>query len=75
LCILAVGQRGPGTCDEMLSMVTRVADSAIRDLWLADEGRFAFRRTARLLNRREFMRGTNALMFRAFANLHSAFDC
>jgi hypothetical protein len=51
-----------------------IADKAIRELWMANEGRFAFRLTARGLNRREFMRWTNAPMFRALARLESALN-
>jgi len=47
----------------------RVARAAVRDLWLPDEGRFAFARTARRLNKRAFVRWTNAPMFRALARL------
>ena len=46
-----------------------IADTAIRELWISDGDRFAFRRTAWRLNRREFMRWTNAPMFRALARL------
>jgi hypothetical protein len=46
-----------------------ISDTAIRELWIPDGDRFAFRRTARGLNRREFMRWTNAPMFRALARL------
>jgi hypothetical protein len=46
-----------------------IAATAIRELWIPDGGRFAFRRTAWRLNRREFMRWTNAPMFRALARL------
>ena len=46
-----------------------IADTAIRELWISDEDRFAFRRTAWRLNRREFMRWTNAPMFRALGRL------
>jgi hypothetical protein len=49
----------------------RVAESAIRELWLPDRSRFAFKRTRMGLNRREFMRWTNAPMFRALARLAS----
>jgi hypothetical protein len=50
----------------------RVVDVAIRELWMPDDGCFAFRRTARGLNRRKFMRWTNTPMFRAVARLLSA---
>jgi hypothetical protein len=46
-----------------------IADTAIRELWISDDDRFAFRRTAWCLNRREFMRWTNAPMFRALGRL------
>jgi polysaccharide biosynthesis protein VpsJ len=57
---------------ESLEFAGRLAQAAIRDLWLPDDGRFAFRRTARGLNKREFVRWTNAPMFRALARLGSA---
>jgi hypothetical protein len=66
-----------GTLDSIGSDADRrdvalsIADTAIRELWIAEEGRFAFRRTARGLNSREFMRWTNAPMFRALAKLDS----
>jgi RimJ/RimL family protein N-acetyltransferase len=47
----------------------RVVRAAVRDLWLPGEGRFAFARTPRRLNQREFVRWTNAPMFRALARL------
>ena len=46
-----------------------IADTAIRELWMPDGDRFAFRRTASRLNGREFMRWTNAPMFRALGRL------
>jgi hypothetical protein len=49
-----------------------VAATAIRELWLEGEGRFAYRRGPRGLNRRAFMRWTNAPMFRALARLQSS---
>jgi hypothetical protein len=55
-----------------LELARRVAETAVRELWIEDEGRFAFRRTQRGLNRREFMRWTNAPMFKALALLASA---
>jgi len=54
------------------AMAERVARAAVRDLWLEDEGRFAFQRRARRLNKRAFVRWTNAPMFRALARLISA---
>ena len=66
-----------GTLDSIGSDADRrdvalsIAHTAIRELWIAEEGRFAFRRTARGLNNREFMRWTNAPMFRALAKLES----
>lgn len=71
LCLLASDPRTGAGAGELAAAET-VARSAIRELWLEDEGRFAFRRTARGLNRREYMRWTNALMFRALATLVSA---
>jgi hypothetical protein len=58
--------------EEWIAFAEEVARSAIRELWLGEEGRFAYRRTARGLNRREFMRWTNAPMFRSLARLVSA---
>ncbi len=52
-------------------LAERIAETALRELWLEDEGRFAFRRTARGRNRREFMRWTNAPMFKGLAGLVS----
>lgn len=49
----------------------RVAASAIEQLWVARRGSFAHRRTRLGLNRREFVRWTNAPMFRALARLLS----
>ncbi|MEK6327880.1 MAG: hypothetical protein AABM66_10240 [Actinomycetota bacterium] len=46
-----------------------IADTAIRELWMPDADRFAFRRTAWRLNGRAFMRWTNAPMFRALGRL------
>ncbi len=51
------------------ALAVSVAETAIRELWMPDEDRFAFRRTARGLNKREFMRWTNAPMFRALGRL------
>lgn len=56
---------------EAETFALRVAASAIRELWLPDRSRFAFGRTRAGLNRREFMRWTNAPMFRALARLAS----
>jgi hypothetical protein len=52
-------------------LAVRIADGAVRELWLGEAERFAFRRTARGLNRREFVRWTNAPMFRALSRLMS----
>jgi hypothetical protein len=60
--------------EELLAMGRRIADAAIRQLWIPELTRFAFRRTARRLNRREFMRWTNAPMFRALARLCTAIE-
>lgn len=49
-----------------------IARAAIRDLWLPSESRFAFRRTRLGLNRRAFVRWSNAPMFRALTRLCSA---
>jgi hypothetical protein len=57
---------------ENARLADRIAEIAIRELWLEHSRRFAFRRTARGLNTREFMRWTNAPMFRALARLESA---
>jgi polysaccharide biosynthesis protein VpsJ len=64
LCLLPDG-------DPSIGFATRVAHSAVRELWLPEANRFAFRRTSRRLNKREFMRWTNAPMFRALARLAS----
>lgn len=52
-----------------IALAERIAGTAIRELWLPERGCFAFRRTALGLNRRAFMRWTNAPMFRALARL------
>lgn len=52
-------------------LARRVAASALEQLWLERPGRFAHRRTRIGLNRREFMRWTNAPMFRALCRLLS----
>jgi hypothetical protein len=70
VCALA-GSGVGGQLAELHSFGERVAGTAIRELWLEDEGRFAYRRGARGLNRRAFMRWTNAPMFRALARLES----
>lgn len=54
-----------------LELAAAIAELAARELWIEDEGRFAFRRTRRGVNRREFMRWTNAPMFSALAGLSS----
>jgi hypothetical protein len=63
---------GDGTQDADLAR--RIANISIRELWLDGTGRFAFRRTRAGLNRREFMRWTNAPMFRALTRLVSKYD-
>ena len=55
-----------------LPLAERVAAAAIRDLWLPDRGHFAFERRPRWINRRAFVRWTNAPMFRALARLSAA---
>lgn len=65
LCRPAISTRIP----ERIEVARRIADRAIAELWLADEGRFAFRVSARGRNERAFMRWTNAPMFRALARL------
>lgn len=69
--LVVAAERDGSARDERLALAERIADSAERELWLEDEGRFAFRRGRRTLNRREFMRWTNAPMFRALARLAS----
>lgn len=49
----------------------RIAARAIDLLWLEDEGRFAYRISRTGRNKREFMRWTNAPMFRALSRLLS----
>lgn len=71
-CLCTTAQLEPRRRDELLDFASAVAMSAIATLWLEREGRFAFRRTSRGTNRREFMRWTNAPMFCALARLHSA---
>jgi polysaccharide biosynthesis protein VpsJ len=68
LCLLAAHRRDAGA----IETAERIATRAIAELWIGAERRFAFRRTARGLNRREFMRWTNAPMFRALCSLESA---
>jgi hypothetical protein len=69
LCLLA-GHAESGA-DDPLAFADAVAKVAVRELWLEAEGRFAFRRSRQGLNRREFMRWTNAPMFKALATLCS----
>jgi hypothetical protein len=66
LCLRAEDDAGS------VELARRVAACAVRELWLEDERRFAFRRTRLGLNKREFMRWTNAPMFKALAALASA---
>ena len=54
---------------DLTDMARRVAGRAIELLWISEEGRFAFRVSRRGLNRREFVRWTNAPMFRALGRL------
>lgn len=68
LCDPAIGSRVPGA----LEIAQSVADRAIAELWIPARRSFAFSRTRRGLNRREFMRWTNAPMFRALSRLQSA---
>jgi polysaccharide biosynthesis protein VpsJ len=70
-CLLADRSTGSER-EQWIAFADEVARSAIRELWLGEQGRFAYRRTARGLNRREFMRWTNAPMFRSLARLVSA---
>jgi polysaccharide biosynthesis protein VpsJ len=55
-----------------LRLAEHIGARAIQELWLPEEQRFAFQRTGRRLNKREFMRWTNAPMFRALARLGSS---
>ena len=55
-----------------VALAERVAQAAIRDLWLPERGHFAFERYPRWTNRRAFVRWTNAPMFRALARLAGA---
>lgn len=57
---------------ERLQLARRIAARAVAELWLPREGRFAFERGRRRLNRRPYVRWTNAPMFRALARLESA---
>lgn len=54
-----------------LGLARSIVGAAIRELWIDDGGRFGFRRTRLGLNKREFMRWTNAPMFRALSRLKS----
>jgi polysaccharide biosynthesis protein VpsJ len=71
---LAADDPGREDREDLVVMASRIADAAIRELWIPELSRFAFRRTARGLNKREFMRWTNAPMFRALARLCAAMD-
>jgi hypothetical protein len=55
-----------------LPLAERVAQAAVRDLWLPERGHFAFERWPRWTNKRPFIRWTNAPMFRALARFASA---
>ena len=57
-----------------LALATSIAETGIRELWLEDEGCFAFRRSRQGLNRRIFMRWTNAPMFKALGALCSSLE-
>jgi hypothetical protein len=57
---------------DALPRAERVAEAAIRDLWLPDRGHFAFERRPRFTNKRAFVRWTNAPMFRALSRLSAA---
>jgi hypothetical protein len=61
-----------GKDEEDAKLAGRIGTLAIRELWLPAEHRFAFQRTPRGLNKREFMRWTNAPMFRALSRLSAA---
>jgi hypothetical protein len=72
LCVLPRHPHDPAEDDRGAGLAERVGETAIRELWMPGEGRFAFRRTPRGRNGRAFMRWTNAPMFRALARLASA---
>jgi hypothetical protein len=67
-CLCAAAAGGDETA---LDFAGHIFESAVRELWLSELGRFAFKRSRRRLNKREFMRWTNAPMFRAMARLAS----
>jgi hypothetical protein len=54
-----------------VQLASRIGALAIRLLWISDSGCFGFRRSPRGLNRRVFMRWTNAPMFRSLSRLLS----
>ena len=62
----------PEQRDRLIEQAHRVAERAIELLWLPNEHRFAMQVNARGVNRREFMRWTNAPMFEALARLVSS---
>jgi hypothetical protein len=66
--LVLLGSENPAN----LELARQVCETAVRELWIEDEDRFAFRRIRLGLNRREFMRWTNAPMFKALAALASA---
>jgi hypothetical protein len=68
-CLCASGSHGDRRW--ALDRATDVAHSAVQQLWLARKGCFASKRTSRHINRRIFMRWTNAPMFRALSRLVS----
>jgi hypothetical protein len=57
--------------DDEVRLAERIAGCSIRELWLDGPGWFAFRRSRGGVNRRGFMRWTNAPMFCALAKLAS----
>ena len=62
----------PEQHDCLIERAYRVAERAIELLWLPDAGRFAMQANSRGVNRREFMRWTNAPMFEALARVLSS---
>lgn len=67
LCQPGIARRVQGSH----SVAWRILDCAIRELWLPAASRFAFRVSGRGRNSREFIRWTNAPMFRALSRLVS----
>jgi hypothetical protein len=58
-----------GVIPDRTGVGERIARCAVGELWMPDVGRFAFKVTAHRRIEREFMRWTNAPMFRALARL------